>query len=283
MFTNRFFTYPPLGMNRRNRLIRKGNPLVSLRQVKDKLGLRSILSQNGIPTPHTYNVIHDFTDLKLIPSFSDEFVVKPDRGYGGKGIILLKRNGERFVNPSKDVYSESDIKRHIRRILDGEYSGYIAQDIAIIEQRLYPSAKLQFRHAYGLPDIRIWCFQFKPVMSMLRYPTFESKGRSNLSAGGVGIGIDLATGRPTYVHVKTMTLVERRLEDLEIPHDFVIPRWEEIKEMAVKCSKIANLQMTGVDIILDSDDQIVVLEVNGRPGLEIQNINEDSILRKISP
>ncbi|MBI4332854.1 MAG: hypothetical protein HY673_16420 [Chloroflexi bacterium] len=275
------FRRSPMGMNFRNEIIRQLNPPASLRLVKNKAGFARVLAQNNIPIPKTYEEIHDYSDMMLIARLPDEFVVKPCRGFGGKGIILLKRRNGRFVNPSGDVYSEMDIRRHIRKILDGDFSGYINEDMAIIQERIYPSARIQFKNAYGLSDIRVFCFCFEPVMAMLRYPTFKSKGRANLAAGGIGIGIDVASGRPTYIHSK-MGSLEPKPEDLDMPASFVMPKWEEMKELAVTCSKLANLKLTGVDLILDASDQVRVLEVNGRPGLEIQNINEDSLQEHIA-
>ncbi|MBI4187256.1 MAG: hypothetical protein HY530_07140 [Chloroflexi bacterium] len=52
-------------------------------------------------------------------------------------------------------------------------------------------------------------------------------------------------------------------------------------ELARQCSRIANLKLTGVDLVLDADDRVRVLEVNARPGLETQNINEGSLLYRI--
>lgn len=276
---SRFFRQPPLGLNYRNFLIRERNQADLLRMVKDKNGFKAVLQANGVATPATYDLIHDFSDVHLIGAFPDEFVIKPDRSFGGKGVILLQRQGDSFVNPGGDVYSVKALKRHIRRILDGDFSGYVARDIAIIEERVYPSAKLKFKDAYGLPDTRVFCYRFEPVMAMLRYPTFKSRGRSNLTAGGIGIGLELATGAPTYIHIKGAA-AEPKLEDVGIPAGFAMPHWAEMKAVAEKCSRIAGLWLTGVDIILDASDHIRVLEVNGRPGLEIQNINEASLLEK---
>ena len=276
-----FFTYPPLGMNFRNYLIRNLNSRVSLQLAKDKASFKHILKESGIPTPRTYHEIHDFSDMKFVSSFPDEFVIKPNRGLGGNGIILLKRKNDLFYNPSGDKYSMSDVKRHIRKILDGDYSGYIEHDVAIIEERIYPSNKLQFKNAIGLPDIRIFCHNFKPIMGMMRYPTLKSKGRSNLARGALGIGIDIEKGTLTHIHSKKGGK-EYLPEDLGILPSFVMPKWEEMKMLAIKSSKLSQLKLSGVDIILDVNDRLVVLEINGRPGLEIQNINENSLLKPVN-
>ncbi len=223
-----FFTYPPLGMNFRNYLIRSLNSKNSLQLAKDKVSFKHLLEENGIPTPRTYHEIHDFSDMKLISSLPDEFVIKPSRGLGGNGIILLKRNNGLFHNPSGDNYSMSDVKRHIRKILDGDYSGHIEYDVAIIEERIFPSKQLQFKNAIGLPDIRIFCHNFRPIMGMLRYPTLKSKGRSNLALGALGIGIEIEKGTITHIHSKR-TRKEYLPEDLGLLPSFAMPKWEETK------------------------------------------------------
>ena len=38
-----------------------------------------------------------------------------------------------------------------------------------------------------------------PVMAMLRLPTKESQGRANLAQGALGVGIDMASGKPTHI------------------------------------------------------------------------------------
>ncbi|MBI4284090.1 MAG: hypothetical protein HY663_06440 [Chloroflexi bacterium] len=281
MFTNsRVFSDRPLGMNLRNHLIKRFNSLDTLLLAKDKTAFKLLLEANGIATPHTYHVIHDFTDMKLIPAFPDTFVIKPNSGYGGHGIILLSKEDGFFIDPSGEKYSVNEIKFHIRRILDGEFSGYVENDWAIVEERIYPSPNLQFGQSIGLPDIRIICTYYEPVMAMLRYPTLESRGRANLSRGALGMGIDLNTGSITHIYSKR-AMEELSLESLGVPATFVMPKWSEMKEIARRCARLSQLGLCGVDIILDTDDTVMVLEINGRPGLEIQNVNEASLLRLV--
>ncbi len=116
---------------------------------------------------------------------------------------------------------------------------------------------------------------------MIRYPTLQSKGRSNLAHGAVGIGIEIEKGTITHIHSKKAGK-EYLPEDLGILPSFVMPKWEETKMLAMKASKLSQLGLSGVDITLDINDRLVVLEINGRPGLEIQNINEYSLLKTVN-
>lgn len=273
---NQIFPSPPLGMNLRNCLIRQSNSKDSLNLAKDKIRFKHLLEENGIAVPRTYYEIHNYLDLERIRSFPDEFVIKPNQGFGGNGIIVLKKEGDFFVTPSSHRYTIKQILFHIRQILNGEFSGHLEKDAALIEERIYPSDKLVFKDAVGLPDIRLFCYRSVPVMAVLRYPTLKSRGRANLSQGAIGIGLDLDTGKMTNIWSKKGKR-RYRLKDLGIPEGYSVPKWDEIKSLAVKPSQISKLQISGVDLILDSKDRILILEINGRPGLEIQNVNGQSL------
>lgn len=278
-FLDRIFVSRPLGMNFRNYLINKSNSPQSLFLAKDKSRSKQLFVENGIPTPLTYFEIRSFPDIRLVDFSTEEFVIKPNRGMGGNGIMVLRKEGSTFVDPSGETYSREKIFFHIRKILDGEFSEYREEDSALVEERLHPSETLRFRDAIGLSDIRVVCFNYVPVMAMLRYPTRKSRGRANLSAGAVGMSVDMATGAITHIHAKGKKTAFS-LEDFDIPPSFVVPRWDEIKSIAGRASEVLEMKYAGVDIILDSRERILVLEINGRPGLEIQNINERSLAER---
>lgn len=280
-FAKKYFEAVPLGMNLRNFLLREGNPDDSMRLAKDKAEAKKMFQKHDIPTAETFFEIESYYDLDKIKDFPAEFVIKPSRGYAGKGIMVLKRKSGVFVNPAGETFDEKYLRRHIRKIIDGEFSGYMEKDTAIIEERIYPSPKLIFARAAGLPDIRIFCVDYNPVMAMMRYATKETKGRANLSAGAVGLGIDIGSGKISHIHRKHEE-EKIKMSDLGIPENFVMPKWEEMKKVAAKTSKITGLKVSGVDLILDSRDRVLVIEINGRPGIEIQNINEKSLLDELS-
>jgi alpha-L-glutamate ligase-like protein len=271
------FTEKPLGMNLRNYLILANNPFESMLLAKDKVATKELLSGNGIATAKTITLIDTVWNLKLLEKLPKEFVIKPSSGSGGAGIMVLKKEKDFFVDPSGQEYSLAEVRKHVRKILDGEFSGSAYDDTAIIEERLTPSKKIVFERAAGLPDIRVFCINFKPVMAMMRYSTKETKGRANLSAGAIGLAIDIKTGKISHVHAKK-EIVKITTHDLGIPDDFVFPKWKEILDISVKSSKVSGLVVSGIDVILDANDQVLVLEINGRPGIEIQNVNEESLL-----
>jgi len=52
-----------------------------------------------------------------------------------------------------------------------------------------------------------------------------------------------------------------------------LPDWDKILELAVKVQHVTNIQYLGCDIVLDENDGPLLLEMNIRPGLEVQVVN----------
>jgi len=265
-----------LGMNMRNYLIRRFSSSEALDLAGDKIGFKRLLNAHGLPTAKTYFEIADYRELKEIDEFPDVFVVKPNRGHGGYGVLVLKRARGGFRGPSDARYSEKQVRHHIKQILDGEYSDVLENDSCLIEERLYPAAEICFHDLSGLPDVRVFFIGGEPKLAMFRYSTKESAGRSNLSKGAIGIAVDLATGEFLEAHEKGNPEL-LTFDSLGVPHGFTLPSWPEIMEVSRRASELSGLYISGVDTTLCVDDEIKVLEINGFPGLEIQNVNERSL------
>jgi len=53
----------------------------------------------------------------------------------------------------------------------------------------------------------------------------------------------------------------------------VIPEWDKMLEIAVTVQKETNIGYLGCDIVMDDRDGPLLLEINIRPGLEVQVAN----------
>jgi alpha-L-glutamate ligase-like protein len=128
-------------------------------------------------------------------------------------------------------------------------------------------------HSYGgVPDIRVLVFIGYPVMAMVRLPTRHSRGKANLHQGAVGAGLDLATGRTTFGVLGNSAIDEHPdtgapIAGLQIPH------WDALLDLASRCYELTGLGYLGVDIVLDREHGPMLLELNARPGLNIQIAN----------
>ncbi len=278
-----------LGINARNKLYIDNK---SINISNSKIKVKNILNLEKIPTPETLFIIKSLEELEnfdfsLLPK---SFVIKPNKGLGGEGIIIFygkkKKRNEReedaFISANKQIYSLSDIKSHIFNILNGYYSINKKNDIAIFEKRIINSEflKQNLKIKEGLPDIRIIIYKKFPIMAELRIPTIESKGKANLHSGGIGVGIDIARGISTnaiskdeYIEINPDT--GERLSGIKIPY------WNNILEMAIKSSIAINSSFTGVDIALDKEKGPLVMEVNARPGLAIQIANKSGLKERL--
>jgi alpha-L-glutamate ligase-like protein len=217
------------------------------------------------------------------------FVIKPVSGYGGEGILIIRKQivgkknevvGQtRFQLMDGKIILEDEIKNHCHNILAGKYSLHGMQDSVLVEERIKIHPMFLAITKSGTPDIRVIVYNRVPVMAMFRIPTEKSHGKANLQQGAMGLGVDLATGITTFG-------IEGKGEEIKKLYDsgkkkwikvngIRIPMWKEILETAVNCQKaIPGLGFLGVDVVLDKERGPMVLEVNSRPGLSIQICNK---------
>lgn len=276
-----------LGMNARNlKYIRPYNLKTAKRLADDKLRSKRVLQKGGVPVPKLIGKIRSHRELDVFDfsSLPNSFVLKPNFGFGGEGILVVygKRKNVHnvWIKADRSVVTEEDLKTHIRNILDGSYSRTNTPDIAFFEERIQ-LLKLFKSYTYrGIPDIRVIVFNRVPVMAMLRLPTEASRGTSNVHNGGIAVGIDMATGVTT-----TATQYSREIEYVPgkrlLLSGIKIPYWEELLSLAVRSQEISNLGYLGADIAIDRERGPVFMEINARPGLAIQNANQDGLLARL--
>ena len=84
--------------------------------------------------------------------------------------------------------------------------------------------------------------------------------------------MDLATGRATRARLRGRSITTH--PDSKAPLvDVPLPHWDEILDVARRSAAAVPLGYLGVDVGIDARRGPVVLEINKRPGLEIQNVN----------
>jgi len=266
----------------RNReYVTRYNPAeVMARLTKDEA--KALLEAQGVPVAQTFLVLRERGDLDTFRSWlegRDRFAVKPASGHGGEGILLVRgRKGDTFdtnLGPLKAAALET----HARAILDGEFRAG-DRDVAVVEELLIQEEVLREIVPLGLADIRVISFLGYPVMTMMRIPTTASGGKANLHLGAVGAGVRVSTGqiihavwhgRPQPNHPDTNAVIVGGS----------VPHWSEVLEIASEAQWLSGLGFAGVDIALDARRGPVVMEVNRRPGLEIQNANAAGLLRRL--
>ena len=274
-----------LGINQRNSdYIMRYNSRSLYPLVDDKLKTKSLAESAGIQVPELYatiNINREIYDLDKYLSIYNEVVIKPAHGSGGNGILVLGgKIGKFFKTSSGDFISLNSIKHYVSNILSGMYSLSGLPDKAFLEYRVKFDPVFKYISFKGVPDIRIIVFKGIPIAAMLRLPTSKSKGKANLHQGAIGAGIDLKTGLTSHgVSGSNFTAIHPdtgfKINEIQIP------QWDEILYIAIKCADTVGLGYLGVDIVLDYELGPLMLELNARPGLNVQLANQQGLLKKL--
>ncbi len=283
MFANPFSLHRLgiLGMNERNsRYVSRYNPRRLYPLVDDKLQTKQLLESSGINVPELVSTVKEQSQIEKLINFlpaSSGFVIKPAKGSGGKGILVIQQvecNNRQFsyIKVNGDVVDINYLKRHCSNILAGLYSLGGKSDVAIVERIIEFDDTFSDFSYEGVPDIRVIVFKGYPIMAMMRLSTRASDGKANLHQGAVGVGIDIVSGKalhavqfgkPVSEHPDT----QRKLSELQVPN------WDNLLLLASQCYDETGLGFLGADIVLDVRRGPLVLELNARPGLAIQIAN----------
>ncbi len=274
-----------LGLNRRNaEFILRYNRRAFYPLVDDKAQTKTLCSQAGIPVPRLYGKIeieHQIRDLPQIVADYPEFVVKPSHGSGGEGIVVIKGQVKgRYRKANGVLIYLEELQYHISNVLSGMYSLGGVPDSALIEYCVCFDPLFESVTYQGVPDIRIIVFLGVPVMAMVRLPTRASDGKANLHQGALGVGVDIATGT-TLTGVLKNEIINEHPDTARSVSNIQIPNWRNLLELASRCHEITQLGYLGVDIVLDRDFGPMILEINARPGLNIQIANHDGLLPRL--
>lgn len=285
-----------LGLNARSQLFSyRYNTVLGKKVAGSKLLTEKVLRRAGIPTPQIYARFVKPADILKFDwnSLGSSFVLKPSKGLGGEGIIVVKKRVKKaetlvpqslaevgWITTQRKKVTVDDLKLHVLDILEGAYSMGNIPDVAFIQE--YVGRHKAFRkYAYrGTPDIRIIAFNKVPIMAMLRLPTKESGGRANLHQGAIAVALDIATGitvralhHDKFIRFKPDTT--RKLHGIKVPH------WDEILKIAAQTQEAVQLGYVGVDIVLHPEKGPMVLEINSQPGLQIQIANTAGLRKRL--
>ncbi|MFW8567214.1 alpha-L-glutamate ligase-like protein [Orrella sp. 11846] len=266
-----------MGINQRNAdYILKYNQRQFFPLVDNKVLTKERARARGIHVPQAYAVVR--TEREIAKIFEiidahDDFVIKPAHGAAGEGIVVISdRFDDLYRTVSGRLLSRNDLSHHLSNILTGMYSLGGAPDQALIEYRVKSDPIFERISYSGVPDIRIIVLLGYPVMAMVRLPTQQSQGKANLHQGAIGVGIDLAKGctlqgswmnRRITHHPDTRNMVD----------GVAVKHWDALLHQAASCYEMCHLGYIGVDMVLDKEHGPMMLEVNARPGLNIQIAN----------
>ncbi|WP_370981106.1 alpha-L-glutamate ligase-like protein [Agaribacterium sp. ZY112] len=281
-----------LGMNRRNHhYIGRYNDRSLYPLVDNKLNTKQLALEFGVSTPKLIAVVdnqHDVPRVGIILGKHKGFCIKPAKGSGGKGILVITESrladdGQQlqFCKPSGEWVGLAYVQRHISNILAGLFSLGGATDVAMVETLLVPNKELAAFSFQGVPDIRVIVFRGIPVMAMMRLACAASHGKANLHQGAIGVGLDIHSGEAVHAVQNDHRIELHPDTDIELNSLFV-PHWDELLELSMACQEISGLGYLGVDLVIDQHEGPTLLELNARPGLSIQIANNAGLIPRLS-
>jgi len=278
-----------LGLNERNTdFIMRLNPRSLYPRVDDKVITKDLALRAGMAVPELYGVIFNQGEVKdfvEIVEGRESFVIKPAQGSGGDGILVVtgrsKRKRDSFRLSSGMLISTGEIAHHISNIVGGQYSLSGNRDKALIEYCVNFDPVFAEVSYQGVPDIRVIVYRGYPAMAMVRLPTRASDGKANLHQGAVGAGVDMSLGE-TLTGVLDNEVVDEHPDTGALVSGLQIPKWNFILETAARGFEVTELGYLGVDMVIDRDLGPMILEMNARPGLNIQIANCTGLASRVA-
>ncbi|MDH4048400.1 MAG: alpha-L-glutamate ligase-like protein [Gammaproteobacteria bacterium] len=269
-----------LGLNERNAdFIMRLNPRHYYPRVDDKVLTKKLAIEAGMAVPELYGVIDHQGDVRKFAEIVEDresFVIKPAQGSGGDGIIVIvsrtKRKKDTFRTAGGLLITTAELEHHISNIVSGQYSLSGGKDVALIEYCVQFDPLFEHVSYQGVPDIRVIVYRGYPVMAMVRLPTRSSDGKANLHQGAVGAGIDMSTGM-TLSGVLGNDVVDEHPDTGALIAGLKIPQWDFILQSSARGLEVTELGYLGVDMVIDRNLGPLILEMNARPGLNIQIAN----------
>ncbi|KAA9130468.1 alpha-L-glutamate ligase-like protein [Marinihelvus fidelis] len=274
-----------LGLNRRN-----GDYIFTHNQrrfyplVDDKVLCKQRMQAEGLAVPDLLGVVGSNRETRNIDGIlagAKEFVIKPAHGSGGDGIMVITdRKAEYYVDSDGGLVDQDHLGHHLTNVIGGLYSLGGRPDVAMIESLVHFDPAFSQLTWQGVPDIRVIVYRGYPVMAMTRLPTRQSHGKANLHQGAIGVGIDLGSGK-THGGVSGNSAQSTHPDTGSDIAGFEVPGWAQVLSMAARCYEAVELGYLGVDIVLDRDLGPLILELNARPGLNIQIANRCGLAARL--
>jgi len=274
-----------LGINARNaNYILEYNERRNYPLVDDKALTKELALKHNVAVPDLYGIIEIQQQVNTLPDLlasHNDFVIKPANGSQGEGIVVITgKSAGLYRKADGTLVGDDDLKFLVTNILSGIYSLGGQTDKALIEYRVQFDPVFEAIAYRGVPDVRIIIFLGVPVMAMVRLPTRMSDGKANLHRGCIGAGIDIATGR-TLTAVWRNSIVTAHPDTGNPVSDVEIPQWQRLLEIAAGAYEMTNLGYQGIDLVLDRERGPLLLELNARPGLNIQIANREGLAGRL--
>ncbi len=240
--------------------------------VHDKYLFSCLCEHHGLPCPRCYGLVKRdalpearvFLKDLMQEKGLERVVLKPVLGLMGKGIHFITLQN---VEALERIVAHDDV--------DDENSDYLVQEVI----RQHPD--LERINPHSVNSVRIVTFltrddRVEIVAAMLRTSSSTSPV-DNFSAGGVVVGIDVATGRLKREGLITTprgrVMTRHPVTGTEFS-GFQLPHWDELKKIVAQAQRVFHyIKSIGWDVAFTPQGPVII-EANqewGTAGLQAAN------------
>ncbi len=212
--------------------------------------------------PEGYGATAD--DVLRLARERQVLALKPDEGSHGEGFYRLAWENGGFTLNGEDA-SEEDVLA----VLENPANQYLITEYILMHpdlKRIYPEA---------VNTVRVTVFKrdgHMPIIgnAYMRIGSSRSGFVDNLAAGGIGVAVDVATGRfgdaKMLDGVNMGNLIDCHVHpDTGVPIEGVLPNWEYAKQKIIDIAlTMPELEYFGFDIAITADG-IKIPEINRFP------------------
>jgi hypothetical protein len=228
----------------------------------------------NVKLPKYYGAISPGMDYineikKIIKTTDKRIIIKPVRGQAGQGIAIAYREGDSYVIREKQKeYRLEDFKLIDRSIIQ-----------EVIEQNS-EIAKISSTSVNTIRVVTLYTRSDEVIVisANMRFGVGKSYV-DNVSAGGIHVGVDYATGtlKKLAYDKHGNRLTEHPTTGVKF-EGYKIPHWNEVKQMALNVQKsFPFYKLLGLDVAL-TDEGPVLIEINPNADLVFQEQGAGPIL-----
>lgn len=191
-----------------------------------------------------------FGDFQLFCEKHPTFISKIDDGYGGTGVCIVNTTEHNL----KELFEQ------------------LKNENRVIEELVVQCNEFASLHPQSVNTIRVLTSNLDGEIKV--YAAFLRIGSNgsiidNLSNSGLCAPIDAKTG---IVTTDALNFIGKKIPNHPNTNikftDFKIPKWNEIVTTAVETAKqTPGLKIIGFDFTINSNNEIVIIEANDKPGI----------------
>lgn len=215
---------------------------------------------NGVINNLRGNIIRQ-NDLRELIKDNKKVIIKPNRGGGGFGVVLVSFQDNDFALLNNETISWLDLYNQILTFND-----YIITPL--VEQADY-SKKLYENTTNTIRLISIYDKNKASIVYAIhRIGTKETIPVDNASKGGIFSKIDLQSGKLTYaLSYSNTTPIKYHPDSNTLIEGVKVPFWDELKKDVIKLhEKFSYIPFLGWDIVITKDSWAVI-EINASTDL----------------